>query len=108
MPATRKKPRTNSLIAKTESALNAVLDGHRARPSVLPVLPLAKAVRSLLKQNHRLTTSNARLKEEAYMWQQRAQRLDQQLDQALVHSEPRNKRKMRSSLDRFQDYLAVG
>jgi hypothetical protein len=61
MPATQKKTQTSSSIAKIESVLTEVLDGHLALPSPQLALQLAKIVRSLHKENRRLTTSNEQL-----------------------------------------------
>ena len=63
MPVTPKKARTISTTERIESVANEVLAGHHVQQSLQQALQLAKAVRFLLRENHRLTSNNARLVE---------------------------------------------
>ena len=124
MRVTRKKAPTSSLIERIENEAKGVLAGHRVPLSVPQGRELAGHVLYLLKENLRLTSNNeqlAKLRSEALKdllaCQLQLQLLDKQLraTQAMLElrrellvPRKRKPRRKRSSLDRFQDYLAVG
>lgn len=63
MRLTPSKALTSSTIAKIENVMNEVLDGRRAPLSQRQERVLAKAVLFLLKENRRLTSSNAQFQQ---------------------------------------------
>src|SRR5678810_599604 len=86
MQPTRRKAPTNSLIAKVENALSEVSAGLPVQRYLQQARVLVGAVRYLLRENHRLTSSNAQLRKQLQQLEQIRHRQIKELNRLQLQS----------------------